>query len=99
MNKEKLKTMLGFAQKAGKLVSGEDGVTSALKSKKVNLILVATDASDDTKKKYSAQAQNYNIAHKEVLTKEELGNCIGKNFRTAVAIIDDGFAKTIITLL
>jgi ribosomal protein L7Ae-like RNA K-turn-binding protein len=99
MNNDKLKTMLGLAQKAGKLMSGETGAINAIKSKKAKLILVAADASESARKTYRIQAENHNVEYKEVLTKEELGECIGKNYRAAVAVIDNGFAKTILTLL
>jgi ribosomal protein L7Ae-like RNA K-turn-binding protein len=91
--------LLGFAQKSGKLISGETGVESAIKSKKAKLILLASDAAANTKKVYSFKAQNYNTVYKEVLTKEELGECIGKNYRAAVAIVDKNFADAILALL
>lgn len=99
MNKSKLTAMLGLAQKAGKLASGEVGVAGALKSKKAKLILVAADSSANAKKAYSNQAENYHVPYKEVLTKDELGECIGKNYRAAIAVTDKGFAETILALL
>ncbi|MDR1701351.1 MAG: ribosomal L7Ae/L30e/S12e/Gadd45 family protein [Sporomusaceae bacterium] len=99
MNEPKLKALLGFAQKSGKLVSGENGVESALRSKKAKLLLLAADAAANTKKDYSFKAQNYQTVYKEVLTKEELGECIGKNYRAAVAVVDKNFAEAILALL
>ena len=49
-NMEKLHSLLGLAMRAGKLVSGEDGTMLDLKKNKLNLVIVATDASNNTKK-------------------------------------------------
>lgn len=43
-------SLLGLAQKAGKIVSGELAVEKAVRSGKAKLIVVAADGSDNTKK-------------------------------------------------
>lgn len=47
----KIYAFIGLAAKAGKVLSGEEGCEKCLKSDTVKLILVARDASDNTKKK------------------------------------------------
>ncbi|MDC0804698.1 ribosomal L7Ae/L30e/S12e/Gadd45 family protein, partial [Clostridium paraputrificum] len=49
-NKEKVLSFLGLATRAGKIVSGDDSTLLDLKKGKVNLILIAEDASNNTKK-------------------------------------------------
>ncbi len=48
-NKEKVLSFLGLATRAGKIVSGDDSTLLDLKKGKVNLILIAEDASNNTK--------------------------------------------------
>ena len=43
--------MLGLCQRAGKLSSGETGCLAAVRDGSAELIIVADDASDNTKKK------------------------------------------------
>ena len=43
-------SMLSLAAKAGKVASGEFSVEKAVKSRKAYLVLVADDASENTKK-------------------------------------------------
>ena len=49
-NMQKIHSLLGIAMRAGKLVSGEDGTMIDLKKGKLNLVIVAEDASNNTKK-------------------------------------------------
>ena len=96
----KLKSLLGFAQKGGKLISGEESVLKAIKSNKIKLLLIASDSSKNTKDRYLNQVVYYNVPYKEtILTKEEIGCSIGKVQRSAVAIVDEGFAKAILNLV
>ncbi|HMM21606.1 MAG TPA: ribosomal L7Ae/L30e/S12e/Gadd45 family protein [Selenomonadales bacterium] len=93
MNEQKLRTLLGLAQKAGKLASGELAVEKAVKSGKAKLVLIAADASDNTRKSYRDMTSYYKIACHETLSKDQLGNATGKPPRAAVAVTESGFAK------
>ena len=96
----KLKSLLGFAQKSGKLISGEESIIKAIKANKVKLLLIASDSSENTKENYLNQVVYYNVPYKEtILIKEEIGASIGKVQRSAVAIADEGFAKAILNLV
>jgi ribosomal protein L7Ae-like RNA K-turn-binding protein len=91
--------MLGLATKAGKLVSGEFMVENAIKDFSAKLVILATDCSDNTKKKFRDRTTYRNVPYYEFSDKDELGRCIGKEFRACVAITDEGFATTLIGLL
>ena len=84
---------LGLAQKAGKIASGDFTVKSALKSGKVKLLIIASDASDNSKKDIYYMAGLYGVKTLEVLDREQLGLAIGKAKRTAVALLDANFAN------
>lgn len=81
--------------KAGKVVSGEFMVETAIKSEEVFLCIVASDASANTKKKFNNMCTYRNIDLIEFGDKAMLGNAIGKEMRATIGIVDEGFAKTI----
>lgn len=99
MNEQKFMSVLGLAQKAGKIVSGDFAVQGAIKSGKARLLIVASDASDATKKEYQYQAGSRGIDIYYALSKEQLGYSIGKALRAAVVITDNGFVKPLIRAL
>ncbi len=96
MNEKKLMAVLGLAQKAGKIVSGDFAVQGAIKSGKARLLIVASDASNATKKEYQYQAESRDIVIYYALSKDQLGGAIGKALRAAVAITDNGFVKPLV---
>lgn len=91
--------LLGLCQKAGKLVSGEFSCETAIKKKEAYLLLLAKDASDNTRKLFKDRCSYRNIPFMEYGTKEELGQAIGKVKRASVAITDINFANKISILI
>ena len=96
MKNDKILSMLGLAAKGGNLVSGEFQTDKAIKEGKAHLVIVATDASDNTKKDFSDACTFYRVPYRERGTKEDLGRSIGKEYRAMVAVTDEGFAKAIL---
>lgn len=86
--------VLGLAYKAHKLVSGPE-VLDVIRSKKAYLVIVASDASANTKKKIINKAEHYQVPCFEMLNVAQISHSIGKNNRVAIAIIDEGFSKLI----
>ena len=52
MQRDKVLSLIGLAMKAGKCASGEYMTESETKSGKAYLVVVAADASENTKKKF-----------------------------------------------
>ncbi|MFZ8102755.1 L7Ae/L30e/S12e/Gadd45 family ribosomal protein, partial [Staphylococcus arlettae] len=50
MNKENIVNFLGLAMRAGKVKTGEAVVLNEIKKNKVKLVIIASDASDNTTK-------------------------------------------------
>ncbi len=94
-NEMKIASLLGLAQKAGKIVSGELSVEKAVKAGQAKLLVMATDCSEATKKNYRDMVTYYNVEIYEIFSKEQLGACIGKVYRAALVVLDTGFSKTI----
>ena len=87
--------MLGLATKARKVVSGEFSVEKAVKEGKAVLVLVAEDASNNTKKLFTNMCAYYQVPMYLLSNKETLGHAIGKEIRASIAILDTGFANVI----
>ncbi len=97
MNKRFL-SLLGLCQKAGKLKSGEFQTEAAIKSFDAWLVIVAEDASDNTKKKFKDACAFYEIRYIEYGTKDTLAAAIGKEERSSLAVCDEGFAKSFLKM-
>lgn len=93
---DRVLSMLGLATKAGKIASGEFSVEKAVKSNKAYLVIVSADASDNTKKMFTNMCTFYNVPIYFYADKETLGNAIGKLTRASVAVLDEGFAKSLV---
>ena len=98
-NMQKIHSLLGIAMRAGKLVSGEDGTMIDLKKGKLNLVIVAEDASNNTKKLFKDKSSFRHVNCIELSTKSDLGISIGKDSRPVIGIKDIGFANKIIQLI
>ncbi|SMO53709.1 L7Ae/L30e/S12e/Gadd45 family ribosomal protein [Melghirimyces algeriensis] len=91
----KLYNMLGLAMRARKVVSGEEQVLSAVRSKTACLVLISNDAAPNAKKKLSDKCAHYHIPWVEVGSRSDLGRAIGKAERVTVAVTEPGFADAI----
>ena len=92
---KKLLSLLGLATKAGKTASGEFQTETAVKEGTAYLVLVAEDASENTKKLFHDKGSFYRVPVYEIGTKEELGAAIGKEYRASIAVLEEGFAKAV----
>jgi ribosomal protein L7Ae-like RNA K-turn-binding protein len=99
MNEIKVKSLLGLANRARKCISGEELVVKEVRRGKAKLVIVSSDASDNTKKKLTDKCNTYSVPLYFVLDRESLGQSIGKAQRVVIAVLDDGFAKKLISLL
>lgn len=96
MRQNKIESLLGLCTRAGKLASGEFAAEGAVKDGSACLVIVATDASANTKKLFKDKCSFYQVPCFEYGTKESLGHAIGKEMRASIAVLDEGFAKSII---
>lgn len=88
---DKFMGILGLSQRAGKVKSGEFSTEKSLKAGKAKLVILAGDASDNTKKKFRNMCAYRQVPCFEYGTKEELGHAIGKEERSSLSIEDEGF--------
>ncbi len=86
-------SFLGLMQKSGSITSGNDNVENDLKKGKCVLLIIAEDASENTKKKFLDMANYRKIPFVILGSKIDLGYSIGKSERSVISIRDSGFAK------
>lgn len=98
-NLDKIHSLLGLAMRAGKLVSGEDATMLDLKKGKLDLVIVATDASNNTKKLFNDKTSYRKVRCIELSTKNGLGISVGKDSRAVIGVKDAGFASKIVELM
>ncbi len=97
--KNKVLTLLGFASKAGKIVTGNDTILFSLDKSKVKLVLISEDVNFKNIKKIYLRCKRYRIPIYEFSSREELSQSIGKDNRVAIGICDKKFAAKIIEYL
>ena len=88
-------SMISLATKAGKTKSGEFMTEKEVKEGRAHLVIVADDASDNTKKKFQNMCDFYQVPIYFYKDKDTLGHAMGKEFRASLVILDEGFAKGI----
>ena len=99
MSPDKVLSFIGLATKAGKTVSGEFSTEKEVKTGRAALVIVAADASENTKKKFRNMCEFYEVPIRFYKDKDALGHAMGKEFRASLAVLDEGFAKGILKQL
>ncbi len=94
INNDTLYNIIGMCQRAGMLASGNDMVENAIKNKKAFLVIISEDIGESMLKRFNDKASFYNINTVRFGLKDLIGQSIGKGPRSAVAIIDKGFAES-----
>ena len=93
--RDKVLSLIGLAMKAGRCASGEMMTETETKSGRAKLVIVASDASENTKKKFRDMCEFYKVPIYIYGDKDTLGHAMGKEFRASLAILDEGFADGI----
>ena len=95
---DKVISMIGLATKAGKTVSGEFSVEKAIQGNKAHAVIVSVEASDNTKKMFKNKCEYYKIPLFYYGTTQDLGKATGNKTRMSLAVVDEGFSKSIIKM-
>ncbi len=91
--------MIGLAFRAGKCTVGEESIIKDIKRKKIKLLILANDVSENTKKKLTDKCHYYHVPYYITDSREVLSQAIGKSGRVAIGITDLGFAEKITSIL
>ncbi len=99
MRQNKVLSLLGLATRGHNLVSGEFQTENAVKSGCAMLVIVAEDASANTKKFFTDKCSYYGVPAYCYGTRESLGGAIGKEMRSSLAVCDAGLAQAVMRAL
>ncbi len=92
----KILALLGFASKSGKLSYGMSSTEEALKKGVSELVIIACDTSEKSKKEVIFKANKYNIESIVLIgcTALQLSHSIGRTC-SVLSVNDTGFAQAI----
>lgn len=99
LEQNRIYSLMGLAMKGRNLVSGETQTLEAVRKGSASLVVIAEDASDNTRKLFTDKCSYYNVPVFLWGTKESLGRAIGKDMRSSVGICDAGLANSLMGLL
>ena len=86
--------VIGLAARARGIVIGTNQVLEAIRGRKAKLVLIASDASDNTKKTLKDKSSYYNARLEEIdITTDELGRAVGHSNTASIAFTDFNFVK------
>lgn len=88
---------LGLASRARKIAAG-DQVIKSIQSRNAKLVLISDICGNNTKKKLIDKCTFYQIPY-EYIEDGILNRSLGQSNRKSVAILDEGFAQTLIVCL
>lgn len=95
----KLYSMLGIGKKAGLLVLGETGCIQSIKKEKSKLIILSSDATENTKDRILTLCDKHKIKYYIIGEKQELGYALGKNLSSMISITDLKFSQVIADII
>ena len=92
MSQDKVLSLVSLATKAGKTASGEFSTEKQVKSGRAAAVIMAEDASENTKKRFRNMCEFYKVPVYFYSDKASLGRAMGKELRASLAVLDEGFA-------
>lgn len=95
---QQLLNLLGLAQRAGKVISGEDLVIKAIQNDQAHLVFLAKDAGPNLTKTITDKCTYYELEVSTAFDTLELSTAIGRA-RKVLAVLDAGFSKKMRTLM
>ncbi|MCL2398428.1 MAG: ribosomal L7Ae/L30e/S12e/Gadd45 family protein [Defluviitaleaceae bacterium] len=95
----RIASLLSLSTKAGMLYTGEETAEKLLQRGNAQLVIIAVDASDNTKKKFVNKCFFYKRPIRIFGERDVMSKCVGKSGRTVYVITDNGFAVRLQALI
>lgn len=95
-SEKKIFSLISIGTKAGLLTSGEFSTEKSIKEGKAKLVLLAEDASENTKKKFKNMCDFRQVPITVFGEKDRLGHAMGKESRASLSINDQGMAQAVL---
>ncbi len=90
---QKAYDILGLAQRAGQVQSGDAAAEALIKKGRAKLVLLAKDASERTKEHFVNLAKFKKVHYIEGGEKLHLGIALGRSPRSVIVVTGEGFAR------
>ena len=97
MNSNGILSLLGLALRGGNLAVGEEPVEAVARARDARVLLVASDAADNTYRRVKHFADAGQCIWLRIpFTKAELGQAVGRSAAAVVAVTDIGLANAVV---
>jgi len=93
---DKILTLLGFASKSGKIIFGTSACSVSIKHKKVKLVILAGDISENSEEKIVRICNRSNVPYIKIFDRDVISKAVGKSNKTVLGIVDNNFSKKIL---
>ena len=91
----KVFSYMGFAAKARKLVTGYNTCVYMMEKRKIRLLIITEDLSENSVKKMLSAAEKHKVPYRRFGDREQLSKITGNVDKGIYGITDDNFAKVI----
>ena len=88
-------SLVGLSMRQGAVESGSFSAEKSIKGGTAKLVIIAEDASDNTKKDFTDMCTYYHVPFYVFGTKDMIGHAIGKEFRVVLAFTNLGLSDKI----
>ena len=92
----KAMSLMGFAKKSGNLVSGVNTCSFAIAKGRARLVILTEDISAGSEKKIMKEIRKKGVPYIKYGTIDELSHIAGESGRSVFAVLDKGFAESIL---
>lgn len=96
--KDRILTLMGFAMRSRKILTGSNTCELYVKRGIIKLILIADDAVDNTKDYMTKLCEKNNVPYIVFMDRDTLSQAVGKSNRTVFGITDSNFADKILEI-
>ncbi|WP_312653509.1 L7Ae/L30e/S12e/Gadd45 family ribosomal protein [Aminipila sp.] len=94
--RKKIDSYLGFAKRSRNLIMGYNTCLLSMSKKKLKLLILASDVSENTMKKLVNAAIEWKVVYRIYGTCDELSQACGTTGRGVFGITDQNFANVIL---
>ncbi len=94
--RSKLHSYMGFARKSRNLLAGYNTCVLAMKKKRIKLLIVAEDTSENTRSKIEKEAKKRQVPCRVYGKSEALSQMVGTGGRSIFGVTDQNFAEVIL---
>lgn len=96
---EKILSLLGFAKKAGKLVTGNNAVLRSILYGDAEVVIVTENAGDSVKKKFGRLCKENGIEFFILGSQEDFERATGEQNKVIYSVVDAGFKNKLVQLI